>query len=184
MSSIYPLVCTRGVVVFPDQEIIIDVGREPSLKAVDNAQEHFNNRIFLVSQIDIQTDDPTIKDIYHVGTICEIKNVRRFDNFIRVKFNGLKRAKLLDWVEGNHSDMASIEILESFKQDETEETALVRLLANTLDSIPNMDKFLSKDLIIEMSHGIGPDTLSDKAVISLPLSTERKQKYLETLCFL
>ena len=181
MSNIYPLVCTRGVVVFPDQEIIIDVGRLPSLNAVDNAQDHFNDQIFLVSQIDVQTDDPTMNDIYHVGTLCEIKNIRRFDNFIRVKFHGLKRARLLDWVQGNHSDMASIEILESFKQDDTEETALVRLLANTLESIPNMEKFLSKDLIMEFSQGIGPDMLSDKAVITLPLSTDRKQKYLETL---
>ncbi|MBP3853815.1 MAG: LON peptidase substrate-binding domain-containing protein, partial [Erysipelotrichaceae bacterium] len=181
MSNIYPLVCTRGVVIFPNQEIVIDVGREPSLKAVDNAQDHFNDKIFLVSQIDVQVDDPGMHDIYHVGTLCEIKHVRRFDNFIRVKFQGLKRARLLDWVQGNQSDMASIETMESFHQDELEETALVRMLANTLDAIPNMDKFLSKELIMEFSQGIGPDALSDKAVITLPLSTERKQKYLETL---
>ena len=41
MSQTYPLVCTRGVILFPEQEIVIDVGRQPSLKAIENAQDNF-----------------------------------------------------------------------------------------------------------------------------------------------
>ena len=123
MTETFPLVCTRGVVVFPNQDIVIDVGREPSLQAVDNAQNNFENHIVLVSQKDITTDEPGLDDIYHVGTLCEVRHVRRFENFIRVKFRGLKRVRLNEWIQGNDSDMAVVDELVTYRQDETEEQA-------------------------------------------------------------
>lgn len=181
MSQTYPLVCTRGVILFPEQEIVIDVGREPSLKAIENAQDNYEDKVVLFSQIDLQINDPTIEDIYQVGTLCEIRHVRRFDNFLRIKFKGLDRVKLVSWQEGSLSDIAQVDILHSYRQDEMEEVALVRMIANEFDSLGNAEKFLSKELIIELSKGIGADLLSDRAIQAFPLSTERKQKYLETL---
>ncbi len=181
MTETYPLVCTRGVVIFPDQEIVIDVGRETSVQAVENAKENYENKIVLISQKDLKIDNPTIDDIYSFGTICEVRHIRRFDNFLRVKFKGLERAKLIDWIEGSLSDMANVESLESVKQDVTEENTLVRMIVESFEKMSGSDKFINKDLIMELSRGIGPDALSDKAVHSLPLSTERKQAYLETL---
>ena len=181
MSQTYPLVCTRGVILFPEQEIVIDVGREPSLKAIENAQDNYEDKVVLFSQIDLQINDPTIEDIYQVGTLCEIRHVRRFDNFLRIKFKGLDRVKLVSWQEGSLSDIAQVDILHSYRQDEMEEVALVRMIANEFDSLGNAEKFLSKELIIELSKGIGADLLSDRAIQAFPLSTERKKKYLETL---
>lgn len=181
MSQTYPLICTRGVILFPEQEIVIDVGRDPSLRAIENAQDNYEDKICLFSQIDIKTDNPTIKDIYAVGSLCEIRHVRRFDNFLRVKFRGLSRVRMNQWVEGSLSDMAEVEILQSIRQDEMEEVALVRMIAEAFEKMANADRFLSKDLVLELSKGIGADQLSDKAVQAFPISTERKQKYLETL---
>ena len=59
MSQTYPLVCTRGVILFPEQEIVIDVGRQPSLKAIENAQDNYEDKVVLFSQIELQKDDPT-----------------------------------------------------------------------------------------------------------------------------
>ena len=181
MTETFPLVCTRGVVVFPNQDIVIDVGREPSLQAVDNAQNNFENHIVLVSQKDITTDEPGLDDIYHVGTLCEVRHVRRFENFIRVKFRGLKRVRLNEWIQGNDSDMAVVDELVTYRQDETEEQALMRMIVDAYDHFTGADKFMSKDMMIELSKGVGPEGLSDKAVTALPISLDRKQAYLETL---
>ena len=181
MSQTYPLVCTRGVILFPEQEIVITLGRDASVKAIEDAQDYYEDKVVLFSQIDLQINDPTIEDIYQVGTLCEIRHVRRFDNFLRIKFKGLDRVKLVSWQEGSLSDIAQVDILHSYRQDEMEEVALVRMIANEFDSLGNAEKFLSKELIIELSKGIGADLLSDRAIQAFPLSTERKQKYLETL---
>ena len=181
MSQTYPLICTRGVILFPDQEIVIDVGREPSLRAIENAQDNYEDKICLFSQIDIKTENPTLKDIYSVGSLCEIRHVRRFDNFLRVKFKGISRVKMNQWINGSLSDMADVEMLHSIRQNEMEEVALVRMIAEAFERMASSDRFLSKDLVLELSKGIGADQLSDKAIQVFPISTERKQRYLETL---
>lgn len=181
MSQTYPLICTRGVILFPDQEIVIDVGREASLKSIENAQDNYEDKVVLISQIDMQTNDPTWDDIYKVGTLCEIRHIRRFDNFLRIKFKGLDRVRLNQWEKGSLSDIAQIDILNSFRQDEMEEVALVRMIASEFEEMGNAEKFFSKELVIELSKGVGADMLSDKAIQVFPISTERKQKYLETL---
>ncbi len=177
----YPLICTRGVIVFPDQEIVIDVGREQSLHAIENSQDNFDDKVCLFSQIRMEKENPGAEDIYTVGTLCEIRHVRRFDKFLRVKFKGLDRVKLIRFSEGPVSETAEVEILKSERQDATEEVALVRMIANAFEDMHPGEKFMSKELMLELSKGVGADVLSDKAVQTFPLATERKQEYLETM---
>lgn len=181
MSQIYPLVCTRGVVILPGQDIVIDVGREVSLKAVDNAQDNYEGKVILVSQKDVSVEDPGQEDLFGVGTLCEIRHIRRFENFMRVKFRGLHRAQLSQMEKSANGDLIQVDLLQSIRQDETEEQALVRMIIDSFEKSSNQDKFLPKDVIMELSRGIGADQLSDKSVAVLPLALERKQTYLETL---
>lgn len=181
MSQIYPLVCTRGVVILPGQDIVIDVGREVSLKAVDNAQDNYEGKVILVSQKDVSVEDPGQEDLFGVGTLCEIRHIRRFENFMRVKFRGLHRAQLSQMEKSANGDLIQVDLLQSICQDETEEQALVRMIIDSFEKSSNLDKFLPKDVIMELSRGIGADQLSDKSVAVLPLALERKQTYLETL---
>lgn len=181
MSQIYPLVCTRGVVILPGQDIVIDVGREVSLKAVDNAQDNYEGKVILVSQKDVSVEDPGQEDLFGVGTLCEIRHIRRFENFMRVKFRGLHRAQLSQMEKSANGDLIQVDLLQTIRQDETEEQALVRMIIDSFEKSSNLDKFLPKDVIMELSRGIGADQLSDKSVAVLPLALERKQTYLETL---
>ena len=181
MSQIYPLVCTRGVVILPGQDIVIDVGREVSLKAVDNAQDNYEGKVILVSQKDVSVEDPGQEDLFGVGTLCEIRHIRRFENFMRVKFRGLHRAQLSQMEKSANGDLIQVDLLQSIRQDETEEQALVRMIIDSFEKSSNLDKFLPKDVIMELSRGIGADQLSDKSVAVLALALERKQTYLETL---
>ena len=96
-----PLVCTRGIIVFPSQEVIIDVGRSKSIKAVEEAQEHFEGKVILSAQKDVTVDDPNDQQMFHVGTLCNIVHIRRMDGYIRVKFRGLKRVALHSILDEN-----------------------------------------------------------------------------------
>jgi ATP-dependent Lon protease len=129
----------------------------------------------------MEKENPQSEDIYSVGTLCEIRHVRRFDKFLRVKFRGLERVRLEKVSVDENSELADVEILSSQRQDETEEVALVRIIANAFENMHPGEKFMSKELMIELSKGVGADLLSDKAVQAFPLPTERKQEYLETL---
>ena len=175
----YPLICTRGVVVFPNQEVVIDVGRPKSMASVENAQENFEDQVVLFSQKQIDIENPTLDDIYQVGVLCEIRHVRRFDKFLRVKFKGLERVRLIDLLE-EQSEMGNVEVVESIHQDETEEVALVRMLADAFESMNSGQKFLTKELMLDLTKGIGASQLSDKSIQLFPLSLERKQQYIET----
>ena len=176
----YPLICTRGAIIFPDQEVVIDVGRPASLAAIENAQDNHGDLICLFSQKRMEEENPGADDLYQVGTLCEIRHVRRFDKFVRVKFRGLERVRLVKMEETQTSDMAEVEVIPSQKQDETEEVALVRMVAAAFEQMHPGEKFMSRELMMELSRGVGAEALSDKAVQGFPLDAARKQEYLET----
>lgn len=179
-SKTYPIICTRGVIVFPGQEIVIDVGRESSIRAIDNAQGNYSGRICMFTQLDNDKEDPKQEDVHQIGTLCWIRHARRFDRFVRVKFQGIERVRLESFEEGPLSDLCEVESLPSVHQDETEETVLVRMIKEAFEGMKAGEKFMSKELLMDLSKGITPDALTDKAVQTFQLTNERKQRYLET----
>jgi ATP-dependent Lon protease len=90
-----PVICTRGIVVFPNQDIMIEVGRDKSVNAVEESNTYFNGHVWLVSQRDILVDEPHENDLYTFGTLCRVKTIKRKEGFMRVTFTGLQRAKLV-----------------------------------------------------------------------------------------
>ena len=179
-SKTYPIICTRGVIVFPGQELVIDVGRANSLKAIENAQDNYNDRICMFTQSNMNADNPGEDDIYKVGVLCEIRHIRRFEKFLRIKFRGIERVKLDSFEEGNLPELCQVTMMPSQRQNEMEESVLVRMVAQAFENMRPGEKFMSKDLMMELTKGIQPDALTDKAVQLFSLPIERKQQYLET----
>ena len=177
----YPLICTRGVVLFPEQEIVIDVGRHASLNACDDSQNHYDKKICLFAQNKLEIEEPNEDDIYEVGTLCEIRHIRRFETFVRVKFRGLERIKLKKWIHDDSCDLAQVEILDSIHQNELEETTLLRMLNESFEKDSTKGNTFNKELMLEYSKGMGADLLTDRVVQTLTLSFQRKQEYLTTL---
>ena len=91
----YPLLCTRGAIIFPLQELAIEVGRDESVRAVNYALSNSLN-IVLVSQIDLNADSPKEDDLYQYGTLCRVKSSRNRGDHLKVIFAGLKRVKILN----------------------------------------------------------------------------------------
>ncbi|MBQ5756097.1 MAG: LON peptidase substrate-binding domain-containing protein, partial [Erysipelotrichaceae bacterium] len=72
MEKNIPLLCTRGALIFPGQELTVEVGREVSVNAVNHAIRE-NTKVFVVSQIDLEAEYPERSNIYEYGTLCDIK---------------------------------------------------------------------------------------------------------------
>lgn len=176
-----PLVCTRGVIVFPQQEVIIDVGRSKSVHAVEDAQNEFDSHVLLVSQKDMGTENPSIDDLYEVGALCMIKHIRRMDGYLRVKFSGLQRARIVSSTDDEHCMCADVELLEDVNGDPLEEMALVRRLAKQLEHMDMLNQSIPKEMIHELSKGVSAQYISDQISQIFPFSVERRQKLLETI---
>lgn len=176
-----PLVCTRGVIVFPDQEVIIDVGRNKSVHAVEDAQSEFDSRVVLVAQKDLSVENPSIADLYEFGTMCQIKHIRRMDGYLRVKFKGIQRANITTILDDDHSMSADIELVEDIMHGDMEEVALVRKIAKQFENMDPINQSIPKEMISELAKGISAPQLSDQISQLFPFPLERRQQLLETL---
>lgn len=176
-----PLVCTRGVIVFPNQEIIIDVGREKSIRAVENGRQQENRQVVLVSQKDLTLEDPKMEDLYTVGTLCEVRHIRRLDGYLRVKFRGLQRCELHSIMEEDECQSAEVQILKDIRQDEMEEVTLVRMIARQFEDMEAVSAHMPKEMITELARGVSAQQLSDQIAQMFPFSLEKRQEFLETL---
>ena len=175
MSVHLPLVCTRGVVVFPDQEVIIDVGRAKSVRAVEEAQENCESQVILVAQKDLSVEEPDVNDVYSYGTLCHIKHMRRMDGYLRVKFRGISRVELHTIV---NDDMMSVtaEIKEDVVQDSLEEVALVRKIAKQFEEIEAVSQSIPREMINELAKGVSAQALSNQIAQLFPFTVEKRQE--------
>lgn len=176
-----PVVCTRGIIVFPNQEVIIDVGRPKSIEAIEEAENYYDRHVFLVAQKDLLVEDPQSVDLYTMGTLCEIRNVRKMDGFLRVKFRGLERA---EWKKLNYDGrfiLGEISAVSDIEQDHMEEMALVRKITKSFESSEAMSIQIPKEMIQELAKGVSAPQLCDQLSQIIPMQVEQRQKLLETL---
>lgn len=176
-----PLVCTRGVIVFPSQEVIIDVGRDKSIHAIEEAQEHHEGNILLVAQRDLAMEDPQVEDLYTFGTLCSIKHIRRMDGYLRVKFRGIDRVKLHTITNDDLMMSASGDICKNIEQDNMEEIALIRKIAKQFEEIEAVSQAIPKEMINELAKGVSAPQLADQISQLFPFTLEKRQELLETL---
>ena len=177
----YPLVCTRGVIVFPNQEIVIDVGRAKSCHAVEAAQEQYQGQVVLAAQRDLTVEDPDVNDLYSFGTRCQIKHIRRMDGYLRVKFRGVKRVALHTVVNDENMMVVDAEVKEDIHQDAMEEVALVRKIAKQFEEIESVSQTIPKEMINELAKGVSAQQLADQICQLFPFTLERREELLETL---
>lgn len=179
-----PTVATRGVIVFPNQEIVIEVGRAKSLIAIDEAIKNNDKLVYLVSQKEILDEDPKLTDLYSHGSVAEIVKVSEEDGYSQVTLKGLQRAHHIRIMEKDETIYSDIELLEEFVSNESEANDLVLMIAR------NFDEFISKFLkthnlpegtVERISNYTDPSELSDYFSQILPMSYQERQQLLETL---
>ncbi len=176
-----PVICTRGIVIFPGQDVTIEVGRARSLTAVDEATANFDGHCWVVAQKDILIEDPEPSDLFTVGTLCRIKNIRKKEGFYRVTFSGLERARLLEYENQEKMFFASIEPLKDEAGDPLEETALVRRISHEFENMSMTVKTFPAEVIAQLTRGVSAPSLADQFAQYFPCPFEFKQEILETI---
>lgn len=177
----FPLICTRDVVVFPNEEVSIEVGREMSLNALRRSNESFNAEVMIVSQIDPLVDDPNPNDLYEVGTVCQIIATNKKDRFTRVVFKGLYRAKISEIQDIRNCKFALVEQLNEISGDANEELVLVRKISKEMESFEALSSLISPIMVKAFAKGVSANRLADHISQIFPFSLNQRQELLETL---
>ncbi len=175
-----PIVITRGVVVFPKSELLLDVGRVASKNAVDTSIADFNSQVLVVSQKDPSNDEVSINDLFMVGTLTRIKSKQvRSDQAYKVLFQGQTRVQVTHVEVEDGTYYAVVDELETVNGDATQEMVLVRKLAKSLEDLTPQLPGMPKDLLANLSNGLTASELSDTISAYFPAPFVVKQELLE-----
>src|SRR5690554_4125324 len=156
-----PLLPLRGIVIYPSMVLHLDVGRDKSVKALEKCMLD-NNQILLATQKDTSIDEPTIDDIYHTGTIGQIKQMVKLPNGTnRILIEGLSRAEIISFSQEDPYFIANYEILEDERGDSVEEEALKRILINQFNEYTKISKKLSRETFETVKDIDDPGRLAD-----------------------
>ena len=176
-----PVVATRGIIVFPGQDVMIEVGRSKSVNAVNEASASYDGMVWIVCQKDIMIDDPKEEHLYRFGTLSKIKVVRRKEGFIRVTFTGMKRAALVKLYDDEKMFTADVEPMNDIQGSSEEEMALVKRVVSEFESVSNFSQAFPADVVRQLSQGVSAITLTDQFGQYFMLEQDTRQKLLETL---
>ena len=174
-----PLLALREVVLFPHQVMPLFVGREKSVRALEESQKE-NKLIMFAAQRDAKVPNPGQKDIYSLGTLGEVVQlIRLADGPVKVMVEGKTRARIKRYLQEDDYMLVEVEELMPSVEVGTELKGLMRTVNTTFDEYFKLGKKLSPELIMQVNSTEDPSKLADTIVVQLNLKLEDKQELLE-----
>ncbi|MGG0184508.1 endopeptidase La [Bacillus rhizoplanae] len=178
-ERIVPLLPLRGVLVYPTMVLHLDVGRDKSIQALEQAAVD-ENIIFLAMQKDVNIDDPKEDDIYKVGTLAKIKQMLKLPNgTMRILVEGLHRVEMTEFIEEDDVITANVRTLMEEEEGDLEEKALMRTLIEYFEQYIKLSKKVSDETFATVVDVDEPGRLADLVSSHLPLKMKQKQQILE-----
>ncbi len=177
-----PVLPLRDVVVFPHMVIPLFVGRDKSIRALDQAMEA-DKRILLVAQKSADTDAPGAKDLHEIGTLAQVLQLLKLpDGTIKVLVEGLSRARVTEVEEHDGALKGTGAVVESESARETREVeAIARSLLSLFEQYVKTNRKLPPELLQTLSGIDDPSRLGDTISAHLGVRMSDKQKLLEAL---
>ncbi|CUB08345.1 endopeptidase La [Bacillus sp. SN10] len=180
-ERIVPLLPLRGVLVYPTMVLHLDVGRDKSIQALEQAAMD-ENIIFLAMQKEMNIDDPKEDDIYSVGTVAKVKQMLKLPNgTLRVLVEGLHRAEVVEFIEEENVVQVSIKTITEEVEADLEEKALMRTLLEHFEQYIKVSKKVSNETFATVADVEEPGRLADLIASHLPIKTKQKQEILEII---
>ncbi|HBF9223960.1 TPA: endopeptidase La [Clostridioides difficile] len=179
-----PLIPLRGLSIFPYMILNFDIGREISLKALDQAMMD-EELIFLTSQKEAEVDEPGEEDFYHVGTICKVKQMIKLPgDTVRVLVEGVSRGRVKKIEQEDGYFRAVIEeiVFDSDNLDsetEVEIEAFVRNVFDAFEEYINIGNRVSPEILISLADIEDVDRFIDTIAANIYLKSSQKQEILE-----
>lgn len=177
-----PILPLRGLLVFPYTVIHLDVGRKKSINAIEEAMLG-SKEIFLATQKEAQTDEPSEEEIYDVGTVAEIRQILKMPGgTMRVLVEGLYRARIKSFLENDNYMQVRVEEFKNqavAKDAETE--ALMRTVVYQFEQYVRMSKKIPPETVVSVVAIEEPGRLADVIASHLNLRIPEKQAVLEQM---
>ena len=184
LIRILPAIALRGTTILPDMIVHFDISRSRSIKAVEEAMLH-DQKVFLVTQKDPDTEVPGLLDVYKIGTVATVKQVVKLPKgVLRILVEGEKRAELLgfepndEWLE---AEIEGFDHLEEKPLTENEQEAMSRNLKELFTIYCRSGQKISQELAVQIMENESLERLVDQIAINLPIDYEQRQKLLEAV---
>src|SRR5213080_4643736 len=174
-----PLLPLRDIIVFPHMVVPLFVGRQKSIRALEEAMNK-QKFILLAAQKDAKTNDPAEDDIYRVGTLGTVVQLLRLpDGTVKVRVEGKKRARVTRYLSNAEYFLVEAEAIEEVCGKSTEVEALIRSVNSTFENYVKLNKKIPPEMIMSVASIDEPARLADTIMAHLGIKLEDKQTLLE-----
>lgn len=175
-----PIICTRGMLVFPGHEISLDVGRPFSLKAIEESVNEYDENIVFISQKNPLDENTDFEHVYHYGTLCKVKRRIKRDNHgtIKLTVEGQKRVEILSLENRNNCFYSKTRYIEDIHGDKNEEVALMRKISDQMQSMNKNLQMFPREVFVNLSQGMHASALADTIAQYINVELPTKQNIL------
>jgi ATP-dependent Lon protease len=179
-GALYPVLPLRDIVVFPHMIVPLFVGREKSVRALEDVMKD-DKQILLVTQKNAAQDDPTPEDIYQVGTLATVLQLLKLpDGTVKVLVEGAQRARIERFAENSQFFQAYGELLGEVEGEKQEIDALARAVVTQFEQYIKLNKKIPPEVLVSINQIDEPSKLADTVASHLSLKIADKQLLLET----
>ncbi len=181
LNSSYPVLPLRDIVVFPHMIVPLFVGRDKSVRALEEVMQD-DKQILLSSQIDPGVDDPEADGIYRVGVLANVLQLLKLpDGTVKVLVEGQARVEITEFLENELFFEARAEYLTEIPGDVTTTNALLRTVGDEFERYAKVRKNIPEEALTAVGETTEPAKLADLVAGHLGIEVEQKQDLLETL---
>ena len=178
-KTVYPVLPLRDIVVFPHMIVPLFVGREKSVRALEDVMTH-DKQILLVTQRNAQDDDPSEDALYEVGTVATVLQLLKLpDQTVKVLVEGKSRARVTGFRSNAAFFQAEAEPVADSIDSDKELTALARSVSTQFESYVKLNKKVQPDVLASVAQIEEPSKLSDAVAAHLQVKITDKQEILE-----
>ena len=179
-TNAIPVLPLRDVVVYPHMVIPLFVGREKSINALDTAMQE-DKKILLVAQKNAEVDDPSVDDIYEIGTLSTILQLLKLpDGTVKVLVEGAERVRITGYENTDTFFTAHLEVLVQEEDADNKELEIqTRSLLALFDQYVKLNKKVPPEILTSLSGIEEPGRLADTIAAHMSLKLDEKQKILE-----
>ncbi|MCR8546215.1 endopeptidase La [Salipiger sp. P9] len=181
LNSSYPVLPLRDIVVFPHMIVPLFVGREKSVKALEEVMAD-DKQILLAAQIDPAVDDPASDGIYKAGVLANVLQLLKLpDGTVKVLVEGQARVRITEYLPNEDFFEAKAEYISEMPGDPAAIQALVRTVGEEFERYAKVKKNIPEEALSAVSETTEPAKLADLVSGHLGIEVEQKQELLETL---
>jgi ATP-dependent Lon protease len=179
-GTLYPVLPLRDIVVFPHMIVPLFVGREKSVRALEDVMRE-DKQILLVTQKNAQQDEPTAADIYTVGTVGTVLQLLKLpDGTVKVLVEGGQRARITKFSDNDAFFQAHAEVIPEKLGDQPELEALARTAVSQFEQYIKLNKKIPPEVLVSINQIDDASKLADTVASHLALKIPEKQELLET----